>query len=217
MSVKSSVDSDPTMSAIRSILHDSEPTNVVPELKPQGSNDPAVPLQTVDNSMAKRPKVVLSAVKDKNHAQKENRSADENKSKKRILLSRLKMPQKIKRKYVIWASLALIAVIRPLWLFTPFLLTLFAFLGAIVLFGAGRTWRAVMRVFKLFVRQSPEKAHRFAKRMDRVALRWDGFLDRFPEGSVDGLYLPDFQSIQDVEKQHDVAVDARLSRMQAEG
>ena len=87
------------------------------------------------------------------------------------------------------------------------------FLGAIVLFGADRTWRAVMRVFKFFVRHSPEKAHRFAKRMDRVALRWDGFLDRFPEGSV----VPDFQSIQDAEKQHDVAVDARLSRMQAEG
>ena len=81
-----------------------------------------------------------------------------------------------------------------------FLLTLFVFLGAIVLFGADRTWRAVMRVFKFFVRQSPEKAHRFVKRMDRVALGWDGFLDRFPEGSVDGLYLPDFQSIQDVEK-----------------
>ena len=127
------------------------------------------------------------------------------------------MLQKIKRKYVIWASLALIAVIRPHWLLIPFLLTLFVFLGAIVLFGTDRTWRAVMRVFKFFVRQSPEKAHRFAKRMDRVALRWDGFLDRFPEGMVDGLYLPDFQSIQDAEKQPDVAVDARLSRMQAEG
>ena len=98
-----------------------------------------------------------------------------------------------------------------------FLLTLFVFLGAIVLFGADRTWRAVMRVFKFFVRQSPEKAHRFVKRMDRVALGWDGFLDRFPEGSVDGLYLPDFQSIQDAGKQQNVAVDARLLRMQAEG
>ena len=95
MSVKSSVNSDPTMSTIGSNLPDYEPTNVVPELKPQGSNDPAVPLQPVDKSIAKRPKVVLSADEGKNHAQKENRSVDENKSKKRILLSRLKMLKKL--------------------------------------------------------------------------------------------------------------------------
>ena len=42
-------------------------------------------------------------------------------------------------------------------------------------------------------------------------------LDRFPDGMVDGLYLPDFQSIQVTDEQHDAVVDARLSRLHAEG
>jgi hypothetical protein len=54
-------------------------------------------------------------------------------------------------------------------------------------------------------------------RLDAFAMRWDGLLDYLPEGRVDALYLPDFQSLQVSEKQHQEVVGNRLSRMQASG
>ena len=56
-----------------------------------------------------------------------------------------------------------------------------------------------------------------AVRLDAFAMRWDGLLDYLPEGRVDALYLPDFQSLQVSEKQHQEVVGNRLSRMQASG
>ena len=63
-----------------------------------------------------------------------------------------------------------------------------------------------MWIFSVFVGRSPQRANRFARRVDKVAVLWDGVLDRFPEGMVDGLYLPDFQSILAAEERHDAVV-----------
>jgi len=40
---------------------------------------------------------------------------------------------------------------------------------------------------------------------------WDGILDRFPEGTVDGLYLPDFGELAAADDRHTEAMDRRLS------
>jgi hypothetical protein len=133
------------------------------------------------------------------------------------VMSRLNLPFQAKRKHLVWAGFALAIVLRPHWFLLTVILTVILFLGAFAVFGPSKTWGAIMWTFNIFAGRSPERAKRFAKRMDRAAMRWDGFLDRFPEGIVDGLYLPDFQSIQAAEEQHDAVVDARLSRMHAEG
>lgn len=44
-------------------------------------------------------------------------------------------------------------------------------------------------------------------------MKWDAVLDRFPEGTVDGLYLPDFGEMAEAEARHDAALDRRFDRL----
>ena len=44
-------------------------------------------------------------------------------------------------------------------------------------------------------------------------MKWDAVLDRFPEGTVDGLYLPDFGEMAAAEARHDAALDRRFDRL----
>jgi len=46
---------------------------------------------------------------------------------------------------------------------------------------------------------------------DHLSVAWDGILDRFPEGTVDGLYLPDFGELAAADDRHTEAMDRRLS------
>jgi hypothetical protein len=42
-------------------------------------------------------------------------------------------------------------------------------------------------------------------------------LDRFPEGTVDSLYLPDISELASAEARHDAAMERRLSGMSGKG
>jgi hypothetical protein len=46
-----------------------------------------------------------------------------------------------------------------------------------------------------------------------MADRWDRFLDRFPQGSVDSLYMPDFQAISHDEARDEARLKQRLERL----
>jgi len=87
--------------------------------------------------------------------------------------------------------------------------------GTFAIFGGDAVWGAVMRGFGRYAAVAPVRAEKLAKRMDTFALRWDGFLDRFPDGSVDGLYLPDFQAQQKADEHHSAVMSERLARMQS--
>ena len=44
-------------------------------------------------------------------------------------------------------------------------------------------------------------------------MKWDAVLDRFPEGTVDGLYLPDFGEMAAAETRYDEALDRRFDSL----
>lgn len=119
-------------------------------------------------------------------------------------------------KHVALAVFALVLVFRPHWVLLSLALTLFLTIGAFVCFGADRVWGMLMIAFQRFSQQRPEQAARLGSKMDAFALRWDALLDRFPEGSVDGLYLPDFQALSTRDDAHAEAMDARLAQMRSE-
>lgn len=136
------------------------------------------------------------------------------------MFSRLRLPLRMPSyrpspKHLAWAAIAVAVVMRPHVFVIGFVLLLMVFGACFALFGADAVWGAVMRRFAWFAQKYPARAARFATRMDAIALRWDSFLDRFPDGTVDGLYLPDFQSFNAAEERHAAAMDARLSRLQA--
>ncbi|MEP3055629.1 hypothetical protein [Ascidiaceihabitans sp.] len=119
-------------------------------------------------------------------------------------------------KHVVLAVFALLLLLRPHWVLLSLALALFLTIGAFVCFGADRMWGMLMVAFQRFSQRRPEQAARLGSKMDAFALRWDALLDRFPEGSVDGLYLPDFQAFSTRDDAHAEAMNARLAQMRSE-
>lgn len=205
MSANVTADADPTMTAIREILHDSAPVADGPDPK-------AAKVQT------KKIKVPKAQEEVRVNAAKSFKSASEAKPlENRSLFQAAKSSFQSNRKLIGLMAILALVFFRPHWVFLSVVLVLFLTLGAFVLLGADRVWGGAMRGLKYLGQRSPEKVQQWVKRLDKFALRWDAILDRFPEGAVDGLYLPDFQSLMEAEDQHDAVIDARLSRLQAEG
>lgn len=222
MSANVAIETDPTMSAIRSILHEPAPSNAAPKLAIQTQEAIVASLHATGARDVEIAKAATPVTEKKIQLQesvtKPNKATlNKGNPNKGPLLGKLNLPFQVKRKHVVWIGFVVAVVLRPNWFLLTFVLSAILLLGAFAVFGTNKTWRAIMWGFNGYARRSPERAKRFAKRMDRAAMRWDGFLDRFPEGMVDGLYLPDFQSIQDADDKHNAVVDARLSRMHAEG
>ena len=88
--------------------------------------------------------------------------------------------------------------------------------GIFLFVGYDRFWSGVLRLFRWYHARRPAKAERLRRRADGLALRWDAFLDRFPEGSVDALYLPDLNSLQEREDRHKKALAERFDKLQDE-
>jgi hypothetical protein len=118
-----------------------------------------------------------------------------------------------------WGAIAVLfgcAMLYPALVVAPVFLTLFLVIGAFVLFGGGRVWFAVSAVLDWYARRRPARAQRLLARLDAFAVRWDAILDRFPEGSVDGLYMPDLSTMSGRDDREDAALAARLARMHSQ-
>jgi hypothetical protein len=222
MSDNVSIDPDPTLSAIRSILDAPASFNAAPNLQDQTQKAVAASLHAETARKVKDQKAAMVLDEEKIQPQKKIASPSDSelikaKPNKQSLFGKLRLQFQPRRKHVVWAGFACAIVLRPNWFLLTFMLPIIVFLGAFAVFGANKSWGCIMWIFSVFAGRSPQRANRFARRMDKVAVLWDGILDRFPEGMVDGLYLPDFQSILAAEERHDAVVDARLSRMHAEG
>ena len=61
--------------------------------------------------------------------------------------------------------------------------------------------------------RNPVRGVLLREHMDRFACGWDSSLDRFPDGMVDGLYMPDLQAMESAEAAHSYAMAQRLARM----
>lgn len=120
------------------------------------------------------------------------------------------------RRHIVFGGIVLLALLRPWLLVALMLLPIIIVTGLYLAFGYDRFWSGVLRLYQRYEARAPEKAQRLLRRMDAFALRWDTILDRFPEGLVDGLYLPDLNSLLETEARHSAAVDERLARMRDE-
>ncbi len=90
----------------------------------------------------------------------------------------------------------------------------FAITVALFLFcGADRIWRAISWVVQAYSARNKAGADALLDWLDTVAVRWDSVLDRFPDGLVESLYMPDFANLEKLEEDYDKALDDRLERM----
>ncbi|MEM6373902.1 MAG: hypothetical protein AAF727_14135 [Pseudomonadota bacterium] len=111
------------------------------------------------------------------------------------------------------ASLALLTVLRPHWVVVGAVLCLAMVIAMFLIAGADRVWRGVNVYLNRVDARDPQRATELRTRLDSFACRWDAVLDRFPDGMVDGLYMPDFQDMQANDAAHADAMAERLSRM----
>jgi hypothetical protein len=116
-----------------------------------------------------------------------------------------------------WAVPILCVVIWPATVFFLVVLTVFLTVGLFVFVGADKLWDSVARFAKSYADKHPERKDAIYDKLDDIAVMWDNLLDRFPEGTVDGLYMPDFSNIEELERQHDAKVTDRLNQLQSQG
>ena len=113
--------------------------------------------------------------------------------------------------HVAMALFLLLVVFRP-WLMLGFIfVTLVIITGVFLITGYDGFWHGVIRISRWYARRNPARASIIHRRLDGFAMRWDAVLDRFPEGTVDGLYLPDFGGLATADARHDEAMARRLA------
>lgn len=83
--------------------------------------------------------------------------------------------------------------------------------GVFLTVGYDGFWQGMIKFGRWYANRRPARAALLHARLDRFAVAWDGILDRFPEGTVDGLYLPDFGELAAADDRHTEAMDRRLS------
>ena len=118
-----------------------------------------------------------------------------------------------KPKHLVFAALALLVLLRPWLVVGLVLLTIFLFVCVFLILGYDGFWRRAMGIGRWYARRRPSRAAELHRKLDKFAMKWDAILDRFPEGSVDGLYLPDFGDIATADKRHDEALERRFANM----
>lgn len=115
------------------------------------------------------------------------------------------------------ASAALLCVVRPHWFVIGAVLIIAVVVGAFLTLGSDRIWHTVLGRLERIKQRDPARAAELTMKLDSFACRWDSVLDLFPEGMVDSLYMPDFQSMLQADIDHQAVVADRLSRMAQEG
>tara|TARA_R110002094_G_scaffold53486_4_gene64794 strand:- start:1060 stop:1737 length:678 start_codon:yes stop_codon:yes gene_type:complete len=116
-------------------------------------------------------------------------------------------------KHILLGGIVVLIVFRP-WLILGLLaLSTFVMVGVFLILGYDGFWRRAMAVARWYARRRPSRAAALHSKLDRFAMKWDGVLDRFPEGTVDGLYLPDFGYLAEADARHDAALDRRFEKL----
>ena len=195
------------LAAIRNLLDDEPEVDPQPVAEPQAEKAAAMaePVQTrpeAAGAMQPQPKVKAK------RAKKETEGNG--------LAGRIKssiMGYRPTPRHIVLASLALLVVFRP-WLVVGLVfLSLFVILTVFLILGYDGFWRRAMVLARWYATRRPTRAAHLHRKLDAFAMRWDAILDLFPEGSVDGLYLPDFGDLATAEARHDDALNRRFADM----
>lgn len=116
-------------------------------------------------------------------------------------------------KHVVWGVLALVLLFRPWLVFWAVLLSVFIVMGMFLVLGYDGFWQTVMKAGRWYGKRRPHRAAALQAKMDGFAVKWDRVLDHFPDGTVDGLYMPDFGQLATAETRYDAALDRRFADM----
>lgn len=119
-----------------------------------------------------------------------------------------------RRKHVLVVSVAALLVLQPLWVLIPVGVTVLLVVLAFMLGGGERIWKGVLLGLADMAKTDPVRADKMRTGLDRLAMRWDGFLDRLPAGRFDGLYMPDFQALEIEGMDQEEIARNRLARLQ---
>lgn len=116
-------------------------------------------------------------------------------------------------KHILLGCIVVLIAFRP-WLILGILaLSTFVMIGVFLILGYDGFWRRAMALARWYARRRPSRAAALHSKLDRFAMKWDGILDRFPEGTVDGLYLPDFGHLAEADARHDAALERRFEKL----
>ena len=119
--------------------------------------------------------------------------------------------------HIVLGALALLVLLRPWLVIGLTVLALLILVGVFLIAGYDGFWKGAMKLGRWYASRRPARAAVLHARLDRFAVRWDAILDRFPEGSVDALYLPDFGDLATAEDRHAEAMERRLSGLHEKG
>lgn len=126
----------------------------------------------------------------------------------------LNLPKKRPSLRAVVLSLLVLTVILQPWLVLGVVVgTIFVTLGVFFALGYDSFWQRAMAFGRRYAGRRPARAVRLHARLDAFAMKWDAVLDRFPEGTVDGLYLPDFGEMAAADMRHDEALARRFDRL----
>ncbi|KIN65965.1 hypothetical protein Z946_688 [Sulfitobacter noctilucicola] len=217
-------DLDPNaLAAIRELLHTeaTEPVQPAPERQTEAPAQ-AVPVAPVAPRRTRSAAAPLEApaVSPKGQPQQEAFADLPNEPVRRAAAPGLKariMSYRPTPKHMILFSIALLVLFRPWLVIGLFFLSLFVMVGVFLILGYDGFWRRAMGLARWYAQRRPSRAAELHQKLDAFAMKWDAVLDRFPEGSVDGLYLPDFGELEAAESRHDAALERRFSDLREGG
>lgn len=133
-----------------------------------------------------------------------------------VLLERVKGYRPTKA-HIALGVLLLLILFRPWLMLGIVFLSVFILIGVLLMVGYDGFWQGVMRACRWYGRRRPSRSAAIHERLDRFAMRWDAVLDKFPEGTVDSLYLPDFSELATADARHDAALERRLAGLSGKG
>lgn len=119
--------------------------------------------------------------------------------------------------HIALAAFVLLVLTRPWLVLGLTVLFLFIMVGVFLIAGYDGFWQGAIKLGRWYANRRPERAAILHARLDSFAVKWDAVLDRFPEGTVDGLYLPDFGEIATADDRHAQAMERRLSGLHGNG
>jgi hypothetical protein len=132
------------------------------------------------------------------------------------LLNRAKPGLRVRPGYLLLGLFAAYALWQPM--IAMIMVGVVLVLGIVAFATIGeKIWRGVMLAMHDLAETDPERAVRIRQRLDRFAMKWDTFLDRFPDGTVDAFYMPDFQVLSQDEARREAKMNDRLERLRNEG
>lgn len=202
-----------SMAAIRSLLHAEPPEQVTPDETPkrprrlspvsnrkaQSAPDPDAAVETP----VEKPSKANTADRRKKSASKDTQAG---------LVMRI-LGHDYSLKAVLAVGTVLILYFRPWLILGLVFLAMLMVASIFLIMGYDGFWRRTMAAGRWYAQRHPARAVELHRKLDGFAMKWDAILDRFPEGTVDGLYLPDFGAVAEADVKHDAAMDRRFSQM----